>query len=473
MKKFLLIDFGSTYTKVVVVDLDREELLGSAQAPSTVDTDIVIGFNAAKDALGEAGRGSFETRVCSSAAGGLRMVAVGLVRELTAEAAKRAALGAGAKVLATYAQGLSMTNLRELEDISPDIILLAGGTDGGNRDVLIHNARVIANSQLNVPVVVAGNKMAAGEATSVLSAAGKVAIVTENVMAELGRLNVEPARATIRSVFMQRIVHAKGLDRVKNFVGDILMPTPMAVLNGARLLAKGTGSEPGLGELMVVDVGGATTDIYSVAEGNPASDGVVLKGLPEPYAKRTVEGDLGIRYNASRILELAGRKKFFSNIPPAYLKAAPDIDPEKIVNYLSHHTDSVPKNDPEFGIDISLARTAVDIAAERHAGTIEQIYTPQGRVFLQYGKDLSQVKQIIGTGGVFCYGRLPNRSLEAALFNPQNPLSLRPREARLMIDERYIFYAMGLLGEFAPEPALRIMKKHLRKISQTPKAAEG
>jgi uncharacterized protein (TIGR01319 family) len=465
MDKMLLIDFGSTYTKVVAVDLEKEELLGVAQAPTSVGTDIMIGFNDARKALGEAGNGSFAARACSSAAGGLRMIAVGLVRELTAEAAKRAALGAGAKVLSTYAQGLSESDRREIEACSPDIILLAGGTDGGNRDVLLHNARVIAGSELVVPVVVAGNKMAADEAASIIGAAEKPVIVTENVMAELGKLNVEPARSTIRDIFMERIVHAKGLDGARDFVGDILMPTPMAVLSGARLLAEGVSGEPGLGELMVVDVGGATTDVYSVAKGAPTGEGVVCRGLPEPYAKRTVEGDLGIRYNAGNILEMVGLKTVFANIPPGRITSADGIDVAKYVDYLTNHTSAVPRNAQEFGIDVSLARTAVDMATSRHAGTIEAVFTPQGKVFLLYGKDLGGIKRIIGTGGVFCHGSMPEFSLSAALYDPKSPLSLRPRSAELLVDDRYILYGMGLLGESAPEKAVRMMKKHLRQVA--------
>ena len=121
-------------------------------------------------------------------------------------------------------------------------------------------------------------------------------------MPDVNVLNVEPARTMIRKVFIERIIAAKGLKRAEEFVEGILMPTPTAVLKAARLLAPGTPREKGLGDLVVVDIGGATTDVHSVGLGSPGQAGVVRKGLPEPYAKRTVEGDLGIRYNAESIL---------------------------------------------------------------------------------------------------------------------------------------------------------------------------
>ena len=163
MKAVLLIDFGSTYTKVTAVDLDSERLLGTASAYTTVQTDINEGLeNALRELEKQTGRLDFAKRfACSSAAGGLRMVTSGLVPELTAEAAKRASLGAGAKVVKVYSFELTEEDAAEIENIRPDILLLCGGTDGGNKDCIIGNAKAVAKISADFPVIIAGNRAAA------------------------------------------------------------------------------------------------------------------------------------------------------------------------------------------------------------------------------------------------------------------------------------------------------------------------
>lgn len=463
MTTALLVDFGSTYTKLTAVDLDKPELMAQAQSPTTVDTDIMIGLGKAYEMLtarlGQEGWRADTVMACSSAAGGLRMVAIGLVPELTAEAAKLAALGAGAKVLRVYSYELSHHELAELEKLSPEIILLAGGTDGGNKDVLLHNARMLAGCALQAPIVLAGNKAASEEAEAILAAAGKPVRLTENVMPELGRLNVEPARSAIRDIFMRRIVHAKGLDKAEKMVGDVLMPTPVAVLVAARLLAEGTESEAGLGDLVIVDVGGATTDVHSIGEGLPSQPGVVLKGLPPPYAHRTVEGDLGIRYNAVSILEVAGKRRITQHL------CAAQGDVEEEIRCLSADVATIPCNEWQNAVDIALARVAVEIAMERHAGKIEAFHLPFGTMYIQHGKDLTNVRTVIGTGGIFAYNSQPNRILEGTLFREDEPSCLRPKQPKFYVDADYILYAIGLLREVAPTQALRLAKKHLGTVS--------
>jgi uncharacterized protein (TIGR01319 family) len=280
----LLIDFGSTYTKLRAVALDPPRLLACGQGPSTVTTDVTVGLDLALADL-EKHLGAlpdFTHRLASSsAAGGLRMVTVGLVRELTAEAARQAALGAGARLVGTFAQRLTRGDVDRIVALTPDILLLAGGTDGGNVDVILHNARALAGSGLSCPIIVAGNRVVADDIFACLVQAGKPVTVTENVMAEFGQLNIEPARAAIRQVFIKRIVHAKGINRAASRFDQVLMPTPAAVLEGARLLAEGCDEEAGLGPLVLVDVGGATTGVHSVPSGAPTESGVVVRGLPE------------------------------------------------------------------------------------------------------------------------------------------------------------------------------------------------
>jgi len=462
MEIALLIDFGSTFTKVTAVDLAAETVLATARAFTTVETDIMEGLLAAvaslEERMGLAAPRYQHKIACSSAAGGLKMIAVGLVPDLTAEAAKRAALGAGARVLGVYAHELTAAEMDKIRAQKPDIILLAGGTDGGNREVVRHNARQLAVSALQAPVVMAGNKAVADEVAAVLRQAGKTVTITENVMPELNKLNVEPARAAIREVFLERIVLAKGLHQAETYIDRVLMPTPAAVLNAGRLLAEGLPDEPGLGDLVIIDIGGATTDVHSLAEGYPTKAGVALKGLPEPLAKRTVEGDLGMRYSVVALYEAAGEHKLKQNI------GLPDVDLQGYVQFLAGHPDKVPANDIEQLIDTGLGYTAAELAVERHAGKVETVYTPFGASYMQYGKDLTEIRYLIGTGGVITEHPAPAEIMRGALGDPARPVALKPRDPVMLVDKQYILAAMGLLAELFPAKALRMMKKYLRQI---------
>lgn len=465
---YLLIDFGSTYTKVLAIDLAREEVLGRAQATSTVQTNLLYGLQDALKKLVAGNRQIDDEAIkkarklaSSSAAGGLCIISVGLVPDLTLEAAHKAAMGAGAKVVGSHAYELDEDGLRQIEKSGCDMVLVVGGTDGGNKDVIIHNARMLASTALDVPFVVAGNRVVSGQVQDILELGGKYVEKTENVLPELDRLNVEPARSRIRDIFMKRIVHAKGLDKARKYIGDILMPTPMATLKAACLLADGSGSEPGLGELMVVEVGGATTNVHSVATGYSAGGTVVTKGIPEPYAKRTVEGDLGIRYNAPTILDIVGVGNVLDNVPgqPRLMES----DLETAVSFLGKNVGFIPTSGRDLAIDAGLARSAVEVAVERHAGTIKESWGPGGEIRVQHGKDLTELRTIIGTGGIFAYNPHSANVLEAAMFNKENPFSLKPRDPDVLIDSNYMMYGIGLLSSVAPDTAFRIVKKYLSK----------
>ena len=238
MKPVLLIDFGSTYTKVTAVDVESERLLGTADAYTTVQTDVGEGLANALTRLREKiGPVEFTARyACSSAAGGLRMIASGLVPELTAEAARQASLCAGAKVLKVYSFQLTEDDLDEILRLNPDIFLLVGGTDGGNSECILHNAHMLASGNFDFPVVIAGNRSVARECERIL--AGHEVYVCENVMPRFGVLNIESAQKKIREIFLNRIIEAKGLTRAAELISGILMPTPSAVMKAMNLLAQ-------------------------------------------------------------------------------------------------------------------------------------------------------------------------------------------------------------------------------------------
>jgi len=456
----LLVDFGSTYTKLVAVDLDEGRIVGQTANLTTAETDITHGLMKGLEQLEQGGipLSAFQHRLaCSSARGGLRMIAIGLVPKLTVEAARRAALGAGARILRSYAHKLSLTELEEIVAQEADMILLAGGTDGGDHQVIVHNARLLASTTLSAPIIVAGNK----EAIPLIQEAfgnREGVHYTENVLPHLGQLNVQPARACIRRVFMEKIVEAKGFRKAEQFVQRVLMPTPLAVLRAARLLAEGTNQERGLGELMVIDVGGATTDVHSVARGAPARERVVMRGLPEPYAKRTVEGDLGLRVSAVSLLGAVGEKRLAEFI------GLPNLDLPAIVQRLATHVGTVPTTARDVAIDLGMTKAAVRLSVERHVGILREHYLPEGFCYIQQGKDLTRLPTLIGTGGPFRYLKESHQALAEALYRPEDPLLLRPRNPRLYVDRRYILWAMGLLAELNPTLALKLMKENLEEV---------
>ena len=456
MKAILLIDFGSTYTKLTAVDLDSEQVLGTAQSFTTIFTDINDGLSNALALLEEkTGKLEFqETYACSSAAGGLRMVTSGLVPELTGEAAKMASLGAGAKVVGVYAFQLTEDDMEDIRALKPDIFLLVGGTDGGNTECILHNAKMLADMKPEFPIVVAGNRTAARQCQRILE--GCEVYVCPNVMPKFGVLKIEDTQKQIREIFLNRIVQAKGLSKATELLSDIMMPTPSAVMQAMELLAQGCEGETGIGELVAVDVGGATTDVYSICDGMPEHMSTVFKGLPEPFAKRTVEGDIGMRYSIWGIVDAVGIDRV------AQISGLTKGRVEELVSYLAEHTDKVPDDDSELeALDFALASMAVEEAVRRHAGTIEETYTMMGQTYVQEGKNLTKVRQIVVTGGSLIHTKRTEKIAANSLYSPAQPTSLRPKEANVWVDRTYIMAAMGLLSTHYPQAALRIMKKEL------------
>jgi uncharacterized protein (TIGR01319 family) len=453
----LLIDFGSTFTKVIAIDPDEKTIIARAQVPSTVDKDITIGLKQALEKIDIAahtnGQTKSEALACSSAAGGLRIVSIGFVPELTSEAATRAALGAGAKVVGCFSYEITTQELDEIKQIAPDIILLAGGTDGGDKKVIIHNAHMLSQMELdNIHVLVAGNKTAQDDIKEIFKESGNEITFTKNVMPEIGKLDTEHCNQAIRKIFIKNIIETKGIAKAKEIVKDIIMPTPSAVLAAAKLLAEGHKDEKGFGDLVVVDIGGATTDIHSISKGVPSRKDIVMAGLPEPYVKRTVEGDLGVRLNIATLIELLQMRGIL-----------PDERYDTAIREISK-AGTVPETEAQFSSDMLLASIAVEVAMERHAGKIDIVYTPQGEMAVQRGKDLAGVKCVIGTGGPIVFSRDPGEILKKCLFQDSQPHILRPQNPRFLLDNNYILYAAGLLSQSEPDTALALMKKYLREV---------
>lgn len=457
-KLALLCDIGSTYTKLVAVDLDAAKLRASSIVPTTAEN-IAVGVGQALTQLKSALPTNSQfvlRRAASSAAGGLNLVAVGLVPELTGEAARMAALGAGAKVLRVFGHGLQAADLAELQILRPDIILLTGGTDGGDSAVLLDNAQRLATARLPAAMVVAGNRNVTPAAVQLPRVAGYEVSAAANVMPRLGQLAVDDVRQAIRSLFLGRIILGKGLKQVEaEFGGQVVMPTPVAVLQGLELLAKS------YGELLAVDVGGATTDVYSLASGLPQDDAVIPVGLRPPFCHRTVEADLGLRVSASTVV-----RQYPLELSSLGEQAEVAVDWVQWAAELGAKPSWVPVTEQDQQQEMILAKTCLEQAVNRHVGRVQAMATPYGRNYLLHGKDLRGVSTVIGIGGVFRQSPYTQAILAGATQGGDRPDLLKPAPgARLLIDTDYVLSAAGLLADSHPDCALQLIKSSLRAPS--------
>ena len=397
MSKYLMIDFGSTFTKLVAVDTEKEDIIATASHFTTVSDDITIGYQNALKALYE--KIGYEVKFdkiisCSSAAGGLKMAAIGLVEELTVEAAKRVCLGAGAKVDLVFSHHINKREVQSIIDNKIDIILLAGGTNGGNSECVLYNARMLGEANIKIPIIYAGNKSCIDEVEEIFKEYNLNAYICENVMPQINVLNIPSARDKIREIFLKNIIVAKGIKKIESVIDKVILPTPEAVLKACELLSKGYLREEGLGELVCVDIGGATTDMYSMSVASAKRSDVVIKGLEEPFAKRTVEGDLGMRYSALGVLKALSEEEII------LINQDENIDMKKELEYRNEHVDVVFNNPHEEKVDRIIGGICVDKAMKRHVGKMEEVYTPMGLVYNQTGKDLTKIEVVIGTGGI-------------------------------------------------------------------------
>ncbi len=480
----LVAEIGSTVTKVHAfsgLDGSRPQWVGGGAAPTTAaQGDVTTGLRAA---VGDLSRRLGEDvtwermLAASSAAGGLRMAVHGLVYDMTVRAAREAALGAGAIIELVTVGKLGAEETDVLRRLRPGIILLAGGLEGGDREVVVHNAREIAGLRLGVPVVYAGNSAARAEVSGILGAAGVKVTVVPNVYPRLDLLDIEPARRAIQAVFEEHIILAPGMERVRDMVGGAIRPTPGAVMEAARLLREL------LGDLVVIDVGGATTDVHSVTDGSTEIKRIQLH--PEPVAKRTVEGDLGVYVNAANVVRLAGEDAVAEHM---------SAGPPDVGDLLARAVPVPPEDtDPEVSAFIAaLTRLAAETALVRHAGVLRHLFGPTGRLTVAEGKDLTEVEWLVGTGGPlvrFPWGSrvlaalagMPTAAALAARrrgggsdtpgFEPGGPpasLLLPGRGARPVIDRRYLMAVLGVLHQEYPEAARALLRE-----SVVPEAGGG
>lgn len=411
----LCLDVGSTWTKGALVSADGE-LLGTAQHPTT-PPEVLRGIESVS---GQVGAGDAEVLACSSAGGGLRLAVVGQERLVSSEAGYRVALSAGAKVVHVSAGELDGAGVRELRASRPDLVLLVGGTDGGDAKVLLHNAKRLGANRIACPIVLAGNQDARDEALVLL--AGRTVVPTANVLPDVGELAPGPARTAIREVFLRHVIGGKGLSRGPRFRGLVRAVTPDAVLAGVSRLAT---VREGAGAVLVVDVGGATTDVYSAVSqeiGSTVDDSGIEQTVALPPDRRTVEGDLGMRWSAPGVVAEAVTEKLLDKTEAGFLREQAELRLADV---------SWVPDDP--AVDQRLAGLAAVLAVRRHLRLVDGRLGPKGAGLL------------VLSGGVFRHAE----SIDAVERVLRADPVLRPvlRTAEVVVDRRYVLAPAGLLAE--------------------------
>ena len=446
----LVAEIGSTTTVVNAFHQLGERqpvFLGQGQAPTSVlQGDVCVGLQGAIDDLcRENGWDDVQydaMLATSSAAGGLRMTVHGLVYDMTVRAAREAALGAGANLHLVTAGVMQEEDLEDLQDLNPNLILIAGGTDYGERHTALENAKLIRGLNLNVPVIYAGNVQNQARVQKIFADAPAELYIVENVYPRLDDLNIEPARKVIHQVFEKHIIHAPGMERVRNLVNGSIIPTPGAVMECARLLYEQ------VGDLVVLDVGGATTDIHSVTEGSEEIASIQLS--PEPMAKRTVEGDLGVFVNARNMAKQIGMYNLEKEIGQ---------DPTPIFERYK----AIPDTPEQFKLTEALAWHAASDALERHCGRFRYTYGSNGRQTFAEGKDLTKVKYLVATGGALT--RLPGRKaiMERLCHINDGGKLLFPKaqNLKLLEDKNYYMASLGVLSLYHKEAAIALLKQDM------------
>ncbi|WP_428965482.1 glutamate mutase L [Micromonospora fluostatini] len=428
-------DVGSTFTKVAVVDLAGGGLVAVAAVPTSVGTDVLHGLDAAVAAAG-AGR-DVPWYVCSSAGGGLRLAVVGYEPLVTARAGRRAGLSAGADVVHVAAGRLGGADVAAVRAARPDVVLLVGGTDGGDAEVVVHNATRLARARWRVPVVFAGNADARDEVCGLLGAAGVPVTAADNVLPALGVLAPASARAAVREVFLRHVIGGKRLSRGGRFARLVRAATPDAVLAGVEVLADVVG-----GDLVVVDVGGATTDVYSVLTPDERAGGPGREVAGAWWRARTVEGDLGMRWSAPGVVRAAGAERLVDPVEGEVLAAAARVraaDPG-----------FVPVDGAQVAVDRRLAGLAATVAVRRHARG--------GSGGEWAGRDLRDVRLVVGSGGVLRHAEVSAAVgvLGGVLTDHAGGWAV-PRAARAVVDVDYVLAAGGLLAREHPGAARALL----------------
>jgi len=472
----LAVDVGSTTTKVIVVEKNDDgfHLRARAEAPTTVEApqeDVMIGLRQAvrqvEAALGRPlvrggnlvtprdGETGVDLFVCtSSAGGGLQMTVAGLVKVITAESAERAALGAGAIVMDVISLDdarLIIDRIRRLRELRPDMILLAGGTDEGNISHVAALAEYIAASrpkprlghEYKVPLVYAGNQRAREYVRDVLGELMDVHVVP-NIRPTLEEEVLEPARREIHRLFLEHVMaRAPGYSNLLDWAKNVIEPTPMAVGKMMRVMADTYGAN-----IIGVDIGGATTDVFSVFEGQ---------------FHRSVSANLGMSYSTANVFAEARTDNVARWIPFEIAeRELQNLNANKMIR-----PTTLPASMEELLIEHAVAREALILSYRHHqelavglkgvqnVGSFDKlrdVFSQKQRTGLPVIDNMA-VNAIIGSGGVLSHA--PRRSQAMLLLLD----SLQPEGVTgLYVDSVFMMPHLGVLAELEPEVALQVFE---------------
>ncbi len=356
---------------------------------------------------------------------------------------------------------LTTSDVAAVRAARPDLVLLVGGTDGGNGTVLLHNAARLAKGALGghgsraVPVVVAGNVDVRDEVAATLATTDRPTVLADNVLPQIGVIAPESARAAIREAFLRHVIGGKGLSRDPPSPRWSRRRRPTSCCAASRCSPR----SPAVGDVMVVDIGGATTDVYSCLTPEGEDAGLRKDVVAPLWHARTVEGDLGMRWNAEHVVEAAESEHLLGTVPDADALRA-------YAARVHERPGSLPVDDDERGLDLELARLAALVAVRRHARPAQPTESP---------RPLANVTALVGSGGVLRHGGRAARDhvLGAVLADHAGGWKV-PRAARAGVDTAYLLFAAGLLAaderthelaravaaQITPEPS----KGHLLRV---------
>ena len=444
----LVAEIGSTTTSVYAFDkLNGSPIFLGQGLSETTPEDVESGFrNALRDLEGKLGDkiSARETHAASSAAGGLKMTVHGLVHDMTVKAAQEAALGAGANLKLITASLLSDFDIKRLKALKPNIIMIAGGVDYGEAKTALANSETISSLKLNTPVVYAGNSAVRDEVREIFRKHARRNFCSSRKRLSENRFSERRAGKKNHPLRLRKTYHrGAGDGKDPNFVSEKSFPLG-AVMKAALLLHKTLGTR-------LRRCRRATTDVFSVSEESEAYG--PLLSAPEPFAKRTVEGDLGVFVNKDNLIALLGRDE---------IQRKMGFNAQELEKLLSGY-EKIP-SPKQIPLTELLAGAALDAAMRRHAGRIINLYGASGRTKAAEGKDLTAVKHFIATGGALT--RLPNgKNIIENFLKRKHPGLLLPGEnTKVLIDRHYVMAPLGVLADKYPEAVTKLILKSLEEL---------
>jgi len=461
---YLILDIDDFSTKAVLIDRTAEGyyIKGMVQAMSTADLpslDVTIGVEKAvkdlsrkvhKELWTPEGPSKTHRFLCSSnTGGGLYMMVAGITDMISTESAQRAALGAGALLVDVFSRSDPRPDfdiIDRMRSIKPDMFLLAGGTDGGAVKQVLDMAHLIGvadvkprfGSEFKLPVIFAGNVEAREEVSDTLSEKRYATKAVENVRPIIERENLGPAREAIYDSFMQHvIIHSPGYSKLVRWIDEPLVPTQAAI--GNILYAYALKRQV---NLLAVDVGGATTDVYSVYNG---------------IFNRSLNADIGLTYGISNVMKVTGIQNMTRWIP----KEMSEREVRNIIGNLMIHP-SRSQTPDEVLVQQAAAREAMRIAVEHHKGIASRLKGLQVKrtvadIFNQTLEptylNMMKTQAIIGRGKVFAQSPIAEATL--ILLDSLQPEGV----TEIMVDKLDLMPHLGMLSKVNPEAAARLFSK--------------